>query len=216
MKLILDYLGKSNPDDLLELGCFDAIRVDTLSVLKSGKSLKSTLRSLDGFDDIQVFVDILSTSVDQITSEAKSITKISSAFCLNILATKEGLLACKNLSKDSVLVNIVGCSSISSAFLAYKFGASYVTIDSSFAKQNSSLGKDVKISFNNYPECQTEVLLGNVNSDSDVLYAFSNQFDGCIIDGDAIIDFLKNENNLKTAESVFKEYQNLAKENLYS
>jgi transaldolase len=77
------------------------------------------------------------------------------------------LKACKELSDDGAFVNMTYCFSVTQAIIASKMGASFVSpYISGYDKKGFDglkLAKDIKDTFNNYPELQTQIILNDID-----------------------------------------------------
>ena len=97
------------------------------------------------------------------------LSKIASNIVIKVPLTKNGLIACKTLSKKSIKVNVTLCFSSSQALLAAKMGATYISpfigrLDD-ISNEGLNLIKEIVSIYKNFPNTlNTKVLVASIRS----------------------------------------------------
>ena len=97
------------------------------------------------------------------------LSKIASNIVIKVPLTKNGLIACKTLSKKSIKVNVTLCFSSSQALLAAKMGATYISpfigrLDD-ISNEGLNLIKEIVSIYKNFPNTlNTKVLVASIKS----------------------------------------------------
>jgi len=97
------------------------------------------------------------------------LSKIANNIVIKVPLTEHGLIACKNLSKKSIKVNVTLCFSSSQALIASKMGATYISpfigrLDD-ISNEGLNLIEEIITIYSNYPDrLSTEVLVASIRS----------------------------------------------------
>ena len=97
------------------------------------------------------------------------LSKIANNIVIKVPLTEHGLIACKNLSKKSIKVNVTLCFSSSQALIAAKMGATYISpfigrLDD-ISNEGLNLIEEIITIYSNYPDrLSTKVLVASIRS----------------------------------------------------
>lgn len=165
MKLFLDT---ANIDDIAALaptGFVDGVTTNPSLIAKSGRDMSEAIGEICAMVDGPVSAEVTATDHDTMLAEGRKLAAIADNVCVKVPLTPAGLLTCKALADDGVMVNVTLCFSPAQAMLAAKAGARFI---SPFIGRLDDLGRDgmgliediVSIYANyDYP---TEVLVASV------------------------------------------------------
>lgn len=137
------------------------------SLLAKVPNPQKTIEEICATVDGPVSMEIISTSVNEMISEIKSISKIAQNIVVKIPLTKDGLKALKYASANEIETNVTLCFSETQAIFTAKFGATYV---SPFVGRLDDLGLDgtnlirnISAIFKNY-DYDTRILAASIRS----------------------------------------------------
>ena len=182
MKIFLDtadtrIIGKH----FIETGLIDGVTTNPSLIMKSGQQPETVYFDLFklGVKDISMEV-VSNTSQGMIEEADKLINKFHDVVTIKVPCTREGLIACKQLSDRGIRVNVTLIFSASQAILSAKAGAKYISPfvgrvdDQRFGGCN--LIKRIREVL---PYDQCEILSASIRSVADVEHSFAQGADIC-------------------------------------
>jgi len=182
MKIFLDtadtrIIGKH----FIETGLIDGITTNPTLIMKSGQNPDTVYFDLVklGVKDISMEV-VSNTSQGMIEEADRLINKFHDVVTIKVPCTREGLIACKQLSDRGIRVNVTLIFSASQAILSAKAGAKYISPfvgrvdDQRFGGCN--LIKRIREVL---PYDQCEILSASIRSVADVEHSFAQGADIC-------------------------------------
>ena len=129
MKIFLDtadtrIIGKH----FIETGLIDGITTNPTLIMKSGQNPDTVYFDLVklGVKDISMEV-VSNTSQGMLEEAERLINKFHDVVTIKVPCTREGLIACKQLSDRGIRVNVTLIFSASQAILSAKAGAKYIS-----------------------------------------------------------------------------------------
>ena len=182
MKIFLDtadtrIIGKH----FIETGLIDGITTNPTLIMKSGQNPDTVYFDLVklGVKDISMEV-VSNTSQGMLEEAERLINKFHDVVTIKVPCTREGLIACKQLSDRGIRVNVTLIFSASQAILSAKAGAKYISPfvgrvdDQRFGGCN--LIKRIREVLP-YDKC--EILSASIRSVADVEHSFAQGADIC-------------------------------------
>ena len=182
MKIFLDtadtrIIGKH----FIETGLIDGVTTNPSLIMKSGQQPETVYFDLFklGVKDISMEV-VSNTSQGMIEEADQLINKFHDVVTIKVPCTREGLIACKQLSDRGIRVNVTLIFSASQAILSAKAGATYISPfvgrvdDQRFGGCN--LIKRIREVLP-YDKC--EILSASIRSVGDVEHSFAQGADIC-------------------------------------
>ena len=182
MKIFLDtadtrIIGKH----FIETGLIDGITTNPSLIMKSGQQPETVYFDLFklGVKDISMEV-VSNTSQGMLEEAERLINKFHDVVTIKVPCTREGLIACKQLSDRGIRVNVTLIFSASQAILSAKAGAKYISPfvgrvdDQRFGGCN--LIKRIREVL---PYDQCEILSASIRSVGDVEHSFAQGADIC-------------------------------------
>ena len=182
MKIFLDtadtrIIGKH----FIETGLIDGVTKNPSLIMKSGQQPETVYFDLFklGVKDISMEV-VSNTSQGMIEEADRLINKFHDVVTIKVPCTREGLIACKQLSDRGIRVNVTLIFSASQAILSAKAGATYISPfvgrvdDQRFGGCN--LIKRIREVLP-YDSC--EILSASIRSVGDVEHSFAQGADIC-------------------------------------
>ena len=182
MKIFLDtadvkIIGKH----IIETGLIDGVTTNPSLFMKSGKQPDYVYFKLFTLGVKDVSMEVVSNTAKGMVEEAnRLIGKFQDIVTIKVPCTREGLIACKELSDRGVRVNVTLIFSASQAILSAKAGATYISPfvgrvdDQRFGGCN--LIKRIREVLP-YDKC--EILSASIRSVGDVEHSFAQGADIC-------------------------------------
>ena len=182
MKIFLDtadtrIIGKH----FIETGLIDGITTNPTLIMKSGQNPDTVYFDLVKLGVKDISMEVVSNTSQGMLEEAdRLINKFHDVVTIKVPCTREGLIACKQLSDRGIRVNVTLIFSASQAILSAKAGAKYISPfvgrvdDQRFGGCN--LIKRIREVLP-YDSC--EILSASIRSVADVEHSFAQGADIC-------------------------------------
>ena len=182
MKIFLDtadtrIIGKH----FIETGLIDGVTTNPSLIMKSGQQPDTVYFDLFKLGVKDISMEVVSNSSQGMLEEAERlINKFHDVVTIKVPCTREGLIACKQLSDRGIRVNVTLIFSASQAILSAKAGATYISPfvgrvdDQRFGGCN--LIKRIREVLP-YDKC--EILSASIRSVGDVEHSFAQGADIC-------------------------------------
>ena len=182
MKIFLDtadtrIIGKH----FIETGLIDGVTTNPSLIMKSGQQPETVYFDLFKLGVKDISMEVVSNTSQGMVEEADQlINKFHDVVTIKVPCTREGLIACKQLSDRGIRVNVTLIFSASQAMLSAKAGATYISPfvgrvdDQRFGGCN--LIKRIREVLP-YDKC--EILSASIRSVGDVEHSFAQGADIC-------------------------------------
>lgn len=128
MKIFLDTADYNAIEERYATGLVDGITTNPTLVRKSGVDYYEFIKTLSrsfNFESISAEVD--GNSAGEMLYNAEKYVDIGKNITIKLPLTKEGLRACKELSRELIETNVTLCFSAAQAVMAAKAGATYIS-----------------------------------------------------------------------------------------
>ncbi|MBF97291.1 MAG: fructose-6-phosphate aldolase [Pelagibacterales bacterium] len=127
MKFFIDTAEIQEIKSLSNLGLVDGVTTNPSLIYKSGKDFKTVIKEISNIIDGPISAEVTSTVSNEMITQGIELAKIANNIVVKVPLTKDGLLACKELSEKNIKVNVTLCFSAAQALLAGKLGATYIS-----------------------------------------------------------------------------------------
>ena len=178
MKIFLDTADTALIQKYYSTGLIDGVTTNPSLIMKSGRNPDDVYRELIGLGLNDISMEVVGDSVLEMLNEARRLVEIhgKDATTIKVPCTPDGLMVCKELSKDLIRVNVTLIFSQVQAILAAKAGATYVSPFVGRVDDNSFGGlclvKDIANVYAKQGWKKTEVLAASLRGVRDVGRAF--------------------------------------------
>ena len=166
MKFFIDTADVKEIRDLSTTGLLDGVTTNPSLIKKSGRKITELIEEICKIVSGPVSAEVAATTFDKMIKEAQVLKKIADNVTIKLPLTWDGLMACKALRDEGIMVNITLCFSASQALLAAKSGANFI---SPFVGRLDDIGADgmsliseIKQIYSNYNNLTTEILVASV------------------------------------------------------
>ena len=169
MKFFVDTANIDEISQLSEMGIVDGVTTNPSLIYKSGRDFKEVIKDIARIVSGPISAEVTSLDKNEMIKQGLELSKIANNIVIKVPLTEHGLIACKNLSKKSIKVNVTLCFSSSQALIAAKMGATYISpfigrLDD-ISNEGLNLIEEIISIYNNYPDgLSTEVLVASIRS----------------------------------------------------
>ena len=169
MKFFVDTANIDEISELSEMGVVDGVTTNPSLIYKSGRDFKEVIKEIARIVSGPISAEVTSLDKNEMIDQGLELSKIANNIVIKVPLTEHGLIACKNLSKKSIKVNVTLCFSSSQALIAAKMGATYISpfigrLDD-IGNEGLNLIEEIITIYNNYPDrLSTEVLVASIRS----------------------------------------------------
>ena len=128
MKIFLDTADYTAIAERYATGLVDGITTNPTLVRKSGVNYFDFINALATdfhFESISAEVD--GDTATEMIANAQKYIEVGSNVTIKLPLTREGLIACKELTDDGIETNVTLCFSVAQAIMAAKAGATYIS-----------------------------------------------------------------------------------------
>lgn len=124
------FIDTGNLDEIKEAyrwGVVDGVTTNPSLVAKEGIDQKKLIKMISQIVDGPISAEVISLEAKGMLEEATELAKINTNVVIKLPMTKEGMIACKELSANGIKTNVTLIFSANQALLAAKNGATYVS-----------------------------------------------------------------------------------------
>ena len=216
MKLFLDTADVESIADSFETGLIDGVTTNPTLMMKSGRNPDDVYQELINLGVPDVSMEVVGNSFEMIQEGLRLAEKFKYQATIKVPCTPDGLIACRELSRNCIKVNVTLIFSPSQAILAAKAGATYVSPFVGRVDDNSFGGlcliKDIANIYEKQNWKMTEILSASIRNVRDVGKAFEYGANICTLPPVVFRKMYKHiltdkgvelfENDWKSAQSV--------------
>lgn len=176
MKLFLDTADVESIADSFETGLIDGVTTNPTLMMKSGRNPDDVYQELINLGVPDVSMEVVGDSYEMIQEGLRLAEKFKCQATIKVPCTPDGLIACRELSRNCIKVNVTLIFSPSQAILAAKAGATYVSPFVGRVDDNSFGGlcliKDIANIYEKQNWKMTEILAASIRDVRSVGRAF--------------------------------------------
>ena len=176
MKLFLDTADVESISDSFLTGLIDGVTTNPTLMMKSGRNPEDVYQELINLGVPDISMEVVGDSYEMIQEGLRLFKKFGQQATIKVPCTPDGLIACRELSRNLIKVNVTLIFSPSQAILAAKAGATYVSPFVGRVDDNSFGGlcliKDIANIYEKQNWKSTEILAASILNVRDVGRAF--------------------------------------------
>ena len=177
MKIFLDTADVAEVQKHFGTGLIDGVTTNPTLILKSGRQPRDVYRELQLLGVRDISMEIVGDTPYIVSEAHKLQEEFGDMTTIKVPCTKEGLLACKELSRENIRTNVTLIFSAAQAILAAKAGATYVSPFVGRCDDNSVAGLEVVRSISEVygrQAVRTQILAASIRDVYKVTRAFYN------------------------------------------
>ena len=177
MQIFLDTADYGEIRDRYETGLIAGITTNPTLVRKSGVSYYDFITRLSKdlkFESISAEVN--GETASEMVENAQQYIQIGEEVTIKLPLTREGLIACKELSDEGIQTNVTLCFSVAQAAMATLAGATYISPFVGRLNDNSFSGVELVRAISglyNVQGCETKILAASLRDVHHVSRCFS-------------------------------------------
>ena len=127
MKIFLDTAETDVVRKHYKTGLIDGLTTNPTLIRKSGRKHEDVYQEFKDIGVTDLSMEVIGSKENMISEGKRLHRKFGKMATIKVPCTVDGLVACKELSKDNIRVNVTLIFSPSQAILAAKAGASYIS-----------------------------------------------------------------------------------------
>ena len=186
MKIFLDSSDPEIVKSAIETGFVDGVTTNPTLMAKQGQDpIDVIYRISELFSwSASVSAEVMGDTAEEMLDMAVDYYQIAPNVTIKLPCTRQGLLACADLSADGIKTNVTLIFSAAQAILAAKAGATYVSPFVGRLRDQHCDGIDLVRQINTIYEMhdvQTEIVAASIGSPVDVVSAFTAGADICTV-----------------------------------
>jgi len=203
MKLFLDTADVESISDSFLTGLIDGVTTNPTLMMKSGRNPEDVYQELINLGVPDVSMEVVGDSHEMIQEGLRLAEKFKYQATIKVPCTPDGLIACRELSRNCIKVNVTLIFSPSQAILAAKAGATYVSPFVGRVDDNSFGGlcliKDIANIYEKQNWKMTEILAASIRDVRSVGRAFEYGANICTLPP---VDFKKMYKHILTDKGI--------------
>ncbi len=165
MKIFLDSANLAEIKEAVSWGAIDGVTTNPSLVAKEQRDFFPLLKEICQVVNGPISMETISREASGMVEEGRTFSKLHPNIVVKCPLTKEGLKATRQLSQESIRVNVTLCFSASQALLAAKAGAYIISpfvgrLDD-ISSDGMGLIRDIKTIYANY-QFSTQILVASV------------------------------------------------------
>ena len=127
MKIFLDTADTEIIRDRFETGLIDGITTNPSLIRKSGRDPEAVYQEIKDMGVQDISMEVVGDAQVMLDEGLRLVDKFGSVATIKLPMTKDGLLVCKELTKEKIRTNVTLIFCAAQAVLAAKAGATYVS-----------------------------------------------------------------------------------------
>ena len=177
MQNFLDTADYGEIKDRYETAINAGITTNPTLVRKSGVSYLDFITTLSKeFSFVSISAEVNGDTADEMVENAQQYIQIGEEVTIKLPLTREGLIACKELSDEGIQTNVTLCFSVAQAAMAALAGATYISPFVGRLNDNSFSGVELVRAISglyNVQGCETKILAASLRDVHHVSRCFS-------------------------------------------
>jgi|TARA_B100000524_G_scaffold332434_1_gene219635 transaldolase len=166
MKIFLDTAETDIVRKHYKTGLIDGLTTNPTLIRKSGRKHEDVYQEFKEIGVTDLSMEVIGNAENMISEGKRLNKKFGKMATIKVPCTVDGLVACKELSKDNIRVNVTLIFSPSQAILAAKAGAAYISPFVGRVEDNSfdgvALIKDIAAIYRKQYITKTQVLAASL------------------------------------------------------
>ena len=127
MKIFLDTADTQIIREYFETGLIDGVTTNPSLIMKSGRDPEEVYQELKDIGVQDISMEVMGDAQTMLSEGVRLSDKFGSVATIKLPCTREGLLVCKELTKQKIRTNVTLIFCAAQAVLAAKAGATYVS-----------------------------------------------------------------------------------------
>ena len=213
MKIFLDTADTEIIRDRFETGLIDGITTNPSLIRKSGRDPEDVYQEIKDMGVQDISMEVVGDAQTMLDEGLRLVDKFGSVATIKLPMTKDGLLVCKELTKEKVRTNVTLIFCAAQAVLAAKAGATYVSPFVGRLDDQSVAGLEVVRSISELYRIHrvpTQVLSASIRSVQRAIRSWYNGAEICTVPPkvfDQMYDHILTDKGLEIFDADWKAVQ---------
>ena len=213
MKIFLDTADTDTIHKYFETGLVDGITTNPTLIMKSGRNPDDVYQELSDMGVNDISMEVMGNAQEMLTEGVRLSDKFGSVSTIKVPCTRDGLAACRELSKEKIRTNVTLIFSAAQAVLAAKSGATYVSPFVGRLDDQSVAGLEVVRSISELYRIhgmRTQVLSASIRSVQRAIRSWYNGAEICTMPPkvfDQMYDHILTDKGLEIFDNDWKQVQ---------
>lgn len=210
MKIFLDTADTEIIRDRFETGLIDGITTNPSLIRKSGRDPEEVYQEIKDMGVQDISMEVVGGPVTMLNEGLRLVDKFGSVATIKLPMTKDGLLVCRELTKEKIRTNVTLIFCAAQAVLAAKAGATYVSPFVGRLDDQSVAGLEVVRSISELYRIhgvQTQVLAASIRSVQRAIRSWYNGAEICTLPPkvfDQMYDHILTDKGLEIFDADWK------------
>lgn len=182
MKIFLDTADTQIIREYFETGLIDGVTTNPSLIMKSGRDPEEVYQELKDIGVQDISMEVMGDAQTMLSEGIRLSDKFGSVATIKLPCTREGLLVCKELTRQKIRTNVTLIFCAAQAVLAAKAGATYVSPFVGRLDDQSVSGLEVVRSISELykvHEVKTQVLAASIRSVQRAIRSWYNGAEIC-------------------------------------
>lgn len=203
MKIFLDTADTQIIREYFETGLIDGVTTNPSLIMKSGRDPEEVYQELKDIGVQDISMEVMGDAQTMLSEGIRLSEKFGSVATIKLPCTREGLLVCRELTKQKIRTNVTLIFCAAQAVLAAKAGATYVSPFVGRLDDQSVAGLEVVRSISELYRihgCKTQVLAASIRSVQRAIRSWYNGAEICTMPPDvfnAMYDHILTDKGLE-------------------
>ena len=203
MKIFLDTADTQIIREYFETGLIDGVTTNPSLIMKSGRDPEEVYQELKDIGVQDISMEVMGDAQTMLSEGVRLSDKFGSVATIKLPCTREGLLVCKELTKQKIRTNVTLIFCAAQAVLAAKAGATYVSPFVGRLDDQSVAGLEVVRSISELYRihgCKTQVLAASIRNVQRAIRSWYNGAEICTMPPkvfDAMYDHILTDKGLE-------------------
>jgi len=213
MKIFLDTADTNIIKEYFETGLVDGVTTNPSLILKSGRNPEEVYQEIKDIGVKDISMEVMGTAAEMLLEGRRLSRKFGDVATIKVPCTRDGLLVCKELSKELIKVNVTLIFCAAQAVLAAKAGATYVSPFVGRLDDQSVAGLEVVRSISELYRIhgiRTQVLSASIRSVQRAIRSWYNGAEICTMPPkvfDQMYDHILTDKGMEIFENDWKGVQ---------
>ena len=213
MKIFLDTADTEIIRDRFETGLIDGITTNPSLIRKSGRDPEDVYQEIKDMGVQDISMEVVGDAQVMLDEGLRLVDKFGSVATIKLPMTKDGLLVCRELTKEKIRTNVTLIFCAAQAVLAAKAGATYVSPFVGRLDDQSVAGLEVVRSISELYRIHrvpTQVLSASVRSVQRAIRSWYNGAEICTLPPkvfDQMYDHILTDKGLEIFDADWKAVQ---------
>ena len=213
MKIFLDTADTEIIKERFETGLIDGVTTNPSLIRKAGRDPEAVYQEIKDMGVQDISMEVVGDAQTMLNEGLRLVDKFGSVATIKLPMTKDGLLVCKELTKEKVRTNVTLIFCAAQAVLAAKAGATYVSPFVGRLDDQSVAGLEVVRSISELYRIHrvpTQVLSASVRSVQRAIRSWYNGAEICTMPPkvfDQMYDHILTDKGLEIFDADWKAVQ---------